>query len=157
MRYDDLAPEFTVGETDAITFVIGSPSGTEVYNAEATDGGDSDDGITYSLGDANDEGEFTIDSDTGSVTYRTNPDSVVTHTIIITATDKGGNPDTITVTITTVTRPDGDVGQCAGWLLQLRRQPVARRHLLRISRGHRHAATGIEYRQRQRHCLLLRR
>ena len=39
VRYDNLAPEFT-GETDAIMFAIGSPSGTEVYNAEATDGGD---------------------------------------------------------------------------------------------------------------------
>ena len=98
VRYDDMAPEFT-DETAAITFALGSPSGTEVYNAEATDGGDADDGITYSLG-GTDAAEFDIDSGTGSVTYTTAPSAALTHTITITATDKGGNPDTITVTIT---------------------------------------------------------
>ena len=54
-------------------FIVNDPVTTEAYNADATDGGMNDAGITYSLGGIN-PGVFNINPDTGSVTYRTSPD-----------------------------------------------------------------------------------
>ena len=98
-QYDTLAPIITGGDTATAMFIVNDPVTTEVYNADATDGGTADTGITYSLGGA-DAGQFNINPATGSVTYINSPSVAADHTIVITATDKGGNTDTITVTIT---------------------------------------------------------
>ena len=101
-QYDTVAPIITGGATATAMFIVNDPVATEVYNADATDdGGMADTGITYSLGGAN-AGLFTIHPATGSVTYQTSPTDAAVHTIVITATDKGGNTDTITVTVTAV-------------------------------------------------------
>ena len=98
-QYDTLAPIITGGDTATAMFIVNDPVTTEVYNADATDGGTAVTGITYSLGGA-DAGQFNINPATGSVTYINSPSVAADHTIVITATDKGGNTDTITVTIT---------------------------------------------------------
>ena len=101
-QYDTVAPIITAGANATAMFIVNDPVATEVYNADATDdGGTADTGITYSLGGAN-AGQFTINPATGSVTYQNSPTDAVVHTIDITATDKGGNTDTITVTVTAV-------------------------------------------------------
>ncbi len=101
-QYDTVAPIITGGATATAMFIVNDPVATEVYNADATDdGGTDDDGITYSLSGAN-AGLFTIHPATGSVTYQTSPTDAAVHTIVITATDKGGNTDTIMVTVTAV-------------------------------------------------------
>ena len=92
--------------TDMAMFVINDPS-TEIYNANATDGGGTvDDRITYRFGGGANAGLFNINPDTGSVTYITSPIEAAEHTIVITATDKGGNTDTITVTVMAVFSSD---------------------------------------------------
>ena len=102
LEYDTVAPIITDGATATAMFIVNDPVATEVYNADATDGGGmADDGITYSLSGIN-AGLFTINPATGSVTYQTSPTDAAAHTIVITATDKGGNTDTITVTVTAV-------------------------------------------------------
>ena len=108
-QYDTVAPIITGGATATAMFIVNDPVATEVYNADATDGGGmADDGITYSLSGTN-AGQFTINPATGSVTYQTSPTDAAAHTIVITATDKGGNTDTITVTVTAVLSTNSDL------------------------------------------------
>ena len=112
-KVDNVAPMFAAA-SDSAVFIINHPVITEAYNADATDGDGNDTGITYSLTGLN-AGVFNINPGTGSVTYRTSQTDVVVHTITITATDKGGNTNTITVnivattipTVTSVTAPNG--------------------------------------------------
>ena len=111
-KVDTVAPVLTdSGDSDgdgdhataAAMFVIGDSG--ELYDATATDGsGAVDAGITYSLSGTN-AGLYAIDSAGGSITYRTDsPNTGASHTLVITATDKGGGTDTQTLTVTLVTR-----------------------------------------------------
>ena len=98
-------PEFTVGATDTAIFVLNDPS-SEVYDAAATDGGGTaDDGITYSLAEVNDYARFNIDPGSGVVTYNAPPTDGDSHSIRIVATDKGGNMDTLNLSISVINRP----------------------------------------------------
>ena len=111
-RYDTEVPVLVDGDdadgdsdnaTDSAVFLVGDPVTTVVYDATAIDEagtGMADENITYTLTGGASVGLFEIDPDSGEVTYISSPTSSDTHTIVITATDKGGNIDTITVTVT---------------------------------------------------------
>ena len=110
--YDTVMPELVDGDTATATAVVNDPIATVVYDANATDGGGADDeGITYTLGGTH-ALTFAIDADSGEVTYKVVQSSPTTdphHAIIITATDKGGNTDTIDVIVTAVFSSDSDL------------------------------------------------
>ena len=109
-RYDTVVPMIVNNTTTAMVVVNDSiPMVTVVYDANATDNdGMADDGITYTLG-GTDALTFEIDADSGVVTYKAVQSVEATHEIIITATDKAGNTDSITVTITAVFSAESDL------------------------------------------------
>ena len=122
-EYDTVAPMLVDGDnmdgdgddgTDTAMVVVNDDTDTVVYDANATDGsGAADEGITYTLSGTgtgtNDNDLFNIDEGSGEVTYKDVQSSPTTdphHAIIITATDKGGNTDTIGVTVIAVFSSD---------------------------------------------------
>ena len=108
-KYDTVSPIFANdASSDSVRYIFNDlPLVPFAYDADATDGGGTaDDGITYSLsGDGAEDALFTIDPGTGIVSYITLPIATeLTHNISVVATDKGGNPDTLPVTINVVSR-----------------------------------------------------
>ena len=100
---DTVAPVFPAGATATSIVALSTDAATEAYNANATDNGGADEaedvGITYTLS-GTDAMTFTIDINTGVVTFKSAPSVAAQHEIMITATDLVGNPPTTqTVTI----------------------------------------------------------
>ena len=106
--YDNVVPVFTAGAT--ATAAVGDPVSTVVYTAIATDNGVADTSITYTLGTDADSMMFGIDATTGALTYLASPAAVGDTDVMITATDKGGNAATITVTVTVSKGEQADFG-----------------------------------------------
>ena len=110
-KYDTMAPVFP-SATAGIRYILNDPPASLTYGPGATDGGGmAHDGITYSLSDDGAEGMtfhidlFNIDPGTGIVSYITIPTvTEQTHNIIVVATDKVGNTDTLPVTIAVISR-----------------------------------------------------
>ena len=96
-KVDNVAPMFAAASDSATDTAVGDPVSTLVYTATAIDGGVDDDRITYMLS-RTDATMFNINANTGAVTYSASPNTAGTFEVTITATDKGGNTATITVT-----------------------------------------------------------
>ena len=108
-RYDTVVPVI-VDDAATAMVVVNDSIDTVVYDATATDGNDgtADDGIIYTL-DGTDALTFEIDADSGVVTYKAVQSVEAIHEIMIIATDKAGNTDSITVTITAVFSDESDL------------------------------------------------
>ena len=98
-QYDNVAPLLAL---DDVNYII-DVSPLLILNADATDGGNVDAGITYSLGGA-DALTFMIDADDGMVSYRNAQTTADTHNISIRATDKGNNTTTAAVAVNVARR-----------------------------------------------------
>ena len=75
----------------------------QVYDAQATDGGDKDEGVTYSVTGGANKNLFEFKDDvakaTGILTYKDKQMTEADHTVIITATDVAGNTKEQTVIV----------------------------------------------------------
>ena len=60
---------------------------------------------------------FTIAPGSGVVAYNARPTDGDSHSIRIVATDKGGNTDTLNLSISVISRPKVNSGLGNGWLL----------------------------------------
>ena len=104
-KIDTDAPVFSTDDTVTVTFDFNDPS-LEVYDAAATDGGGTaDDGIIYSLAEVGHYALFTIAPGSGVVAYNAPPTDRDSRSIRIVATDKGGNTDTLNLSIFVISRP----------------------------------------------------
>lgn len=90
---DTTAPIFTSSTTASVY-----ENQTDVITVAATD----DNAVTYTLTSDDDGASFSIDSETGIVTFNEAPDYETkdTYTFTVTATDEAGNSTTQTITIT---------------------------------------------------------
>ncbi|AYQ56080.1 Integrins alpha chain [Bathymodiolus thermophilus thioautotrophic gill symbiont] len=96
---DTIAPAFDSSPT-TINIVVNTPITTTIYDAQATNlrGGNADDGITYSIKEA-DTSKFLI-TNTGIVTYKVKQTSAHNNdTVTIIATDNAGNTTQQLVTV----------------------------------------------------------
>ncbi|AYQ56073.1 alpha integrin [Bathymodiolus thermophilus thioautotrophic gill symbiont] len=93
---DTTDPSF-IGATK-INVSLNTPIATTIYNAQATDGGNADENITYSIKGAN-ASKFSIVADTGILTYRAIQTSKHNDTVIIVATDLAGNKTEKSITV----------------------------------------------------------
>ena len=103
-QYDTVVPILAGGDSSArVRYIFNDlPLASEAYNADATDAGGTA-GITYSFGGGTEDALFNIDPGTGIVSYITLPTATgLTHNIRVVATDKGGNADTLPVTINVI-------------------------------------------------------
>ena len=104
-RRTNQAPTLTL---DASAFTVAENTAF-VTNLSATDDADSEgDGLTYQLSGGDDEARFTVDADTGVLTFQTPPDFETpldvgadnTYEVAVTVTDSGGLSDTQLLSIT---------------------------------------------------------
>ncbi|CAB5494075.1 beta strand repeat-containing protein, partial [Bathymodiolus thermophilus thioautotrophic gill symbiont] len=95
---DTSNPSFTSATN--VNFEINAAITTTVYDAQASNlnGGNADDGITYSIKNAS-TSKFAITTDTGIVTYKAIQTAVHSDTVTIIATDVAGNATEQTVTV----------------------------------------------------------
>ncbi|MDP2613881.1 cadherin repeat domain-containing protein, partial [Oceanobacter sp. 2_MG-2023] len=96
---DEVAPTITSGAT-ATAIDENSGAGQVVYTAAADDSADISDGVTFSLGGA-DEAYFEISASTGEVTLKADADyeTKFSYSFIVTATDGAGNHTDQAVTL----------------------------------------------------------
>ena len=118
-NFDEVAPSFTTGNSSdsyasaTVNVAENTAASTAIYTAQANDNDAADGGehVTYSLADENgaaDAQYFSIDSVTGAVTFKSNPDYEGAHapayTFAVVATDAAGHTtrQTVTVNVTDV-------------------------------------------------------
>ncbi|MDG2018809.1 MAG: cadherin repeat domain-containing protein, partial [Porticoccaceae bacterium] len=103
---DEVAPTLTSGDT-ASSIIENSVAGQVVYTATAEDIGDVSEGVTFSLKDA-DSSLFTVDADTGVVTFNQISDYEITsnYSFTIVATDGAGLSDEQVVSLAIMNTDD---------------------------------------------------
>ena len=163
-QYDTVVPILAGGDSSASVRYIFSdlPLASFAYDADATDaGGTADDGITYSFGGGTEDALFNIDPGTGSVSYITLPTATgLTHNISVVATDKGGNADTLPVTINVISSATVvSVSAMDGFYKEDDSVPITITFSEAVTvTGDRDSATGVGYQHRRhRRCNLHRR
>ena len=94
---DTTSPTFDQQPT-TVDILSNTPITTTIYDAQATDGGNADADITYSIKGVNAD-KFSITTDTGILTYKEKQTSKHDDTVIIIATDLAGNKVEKSITV----------------------------------------------------------
>ncbi len=95
---DTTSPTFDQQQPTTVDILSNTPITTTIYDAQATDGGNADADITYSIKGVNAD-KFSITTDTGILTYKEKQTSKHDDTVIIIATDLAGNKVEKSITV----------------------------------------------------------
>ncbi|CAC9592578.1 hypothetical protein [uncultured Gammaproteobacteria bacterium] len=95
---DTTSPTFDQQQPTTVDILSNTSITTTIYDAQATDGGNADADITYSIKGVNAD-KFSITTDTGILTYKEKQTSKHDDTVIIIATDLAGNKVEKSITV----------------------------------------------------------
>ncbi len=95
---DTVDPTFDQQQPTTVDILSNTPITTTIYDAQATDGGNADADITYSIKGVNAD-KFSITTDTGILTYKEKQTSKHDDIVIIIATDLAGNKVEKSITV----------------------------------------------------------
>ncbi|CAC9950911.1 hypothetical protein formerly called flagellar hook-length control protein FliK, partial [uncultured Gammaproteobacteria bacterium] len=95
---DTTSPTFDQQQPTTVDILSNTPITTTIYDAQATDGGNADADITYSIKGVNAD-KFSITTDTGILTYKEKQTSKHDDIVIIIATDLAGNKVEKSITV----------------------------------------------------------